>query len=130
MDNVNPLLRGGAMIGSLTKMAAILQEIASDPIWAQVVFTQDWHPADHISFFSNWRRRALDPAWVAAHPANISLFEEVVFARNPPYAQVLWPDHCVQNTSGRVNFFMLKGQFGEIFYPRTFLHQLCHFGLI
>jgi nicotinamidase-related amidase len=79
------------------------QEIIQDPLWHKVVYTQDWHPSDHISFHSNWRRRTLDPNWAAAHISrgkNISLFEEVVFAREPPYPQVLWPDHCVQNTPG------------------------------
>jgi hypothetical protein len=78
------------------------QEIVQDPIWHRIVFTQDWHPADHISFYSNWRLRALDPAWDAAHLShNVSLFEEVVFAREPtPYAQILWPDHCVQGSEG------------------------------
>merc|ERR550519_1441674 len=28
------------------------------------------------------------------------MFQEVVFAREPPYKQVLWPDHCVQGSSG------------------------------
>ena len=82
------------------------QEIVQDPIWHRIVFTQDWHPADHISFYSNWRLRALDPAWDAAHLShNVSLFEEVVFAREPtPYAQILWPDHCVQGSEGEEHF--------------------------
>jgi nicotinamidase/pyrazinamidase len=47
------------------------------------VFTQDWHPADHSSFASN-------------HPGHKPY--EVI---EMPYGgQVLWPDHCVQNTSG------------------------------
>ena len=79
------------------------QEIIQDPIWAKVVFTQDWHPADHVSFHSNWRLHQLDPDWAAAHIArgeNVSLFEEIVFAGEPPYPQILWPDHCVQGTKG------------------------------
>lgn len=48
-----------------------------------VVVTQDWHPADHASFASNHEGAA-------------------PFATAPmPYGeQVLWPDHCVQGTSG------------------------------
>lgn len=48
-----------------------------------VVFTQDWHPADHASFAAN-------------HPgaAPFSLTQM-------PYGpQVLWPTHCVQGTGG------------------------------
>ncbi|WP_212524986.1 bifunctional nicotinamidase/pyrazinamidase [Actibacterium sp. MT2.3-13A] len=47
------------------------------------VFTQDWHPADHSSFASN-------------HPGH-KPFEVIEM----PYGgQVLWPDHCVQDTRG------------------------------
>ncbi len=43
--------------------------------------TQDWHPADHKSFASNH--------------AGAKPYDSVIM----PYgAQVLWPDHCVQNT--------------------------------
>ncbi len=48
-----------------------------------VVLTQDWHPAGHRSFASAHRgRRPMD------------LYDE------PGIGQVLWPDHCVQGTSG------------------------------
>lgn len=48
-----------------------------------VVMTQDWHPAGHISFASNHE---------GAKP-----FELISL----PYGmQVLWPDHCVWNTPG------------------------------
>lgn len=48
-----------------------------------VVLTQDWHPAGHSSFAST-------------HPGK-NPFETVAM----PYGeQTLWPDHCVQGTSG------------------------------
>mgnify|MGYP000297667947 CR=1 FL=1 len=51
--------------------------------FTNVVFTQDWHPADHISFASQHYGKAP--------------FETV----DLPYGtQVLWPDHCVWNTHG------------------------------
>lgn len=50
---------------------------------AHVVLTQDWHPADHLSFAS--RHEQADP------------FTQI----DMPYgAQTLWPDHCVQGTDG------------------------------
>jgi nicotinamidase/pyrazinamidase len=48
-----------------------------------VVLTQDWHPSGHKSFAS-------------ANPGR-QPFETVAFAYGP---QVLWPDHCVQDTPG------------------------------
>ena len=48
-----------------------------------VVLTQDWHPADHVSFASQ-------------HPGKAP-FESVVLDYGP---QVLWPDHCVWDSHG------------------------------
>jgi nicotinamidase/pyrazinamidase len=48
-----------------------------------VVLTQDWHPRGHLSFAS-------------AHPGKHP-FETVAAPYGP---QVLWPDHCVQDTPG------------------------------
>jgi len=51
--------------------------------FADVVMTQDWHPAGHLSFAS-------------AHPGR-QPFETIELAYG---AQTLWPDHCVQGTEG------------------------------
>jgi nicotinamidase/pyrazinamidase len=48
-----------------------------------VVLTQDWHPAGHLSFAS-------------AHPGR-SPYDTIAMPYGP---QVLWPDHCVQGASG------------------------------
>ena len=51
--------------------------------FAHVVLTQDWHPQGHQSFASS-------------HPGR-KPFETIAL----PYGdQVLWPDHCVQGTTG------------------------------
>ena len=48
-----------------------------------VVATQDWHPPDHLSFASNHPgRKPFDTTMLNGHE------------------QVLWPDHCVQGTTG------------------------------
>jgi nicotinamidase/pyrazinamidase len=51
--------------------------------FTNVVLTQDWHPADHISFASQ-------------HPGR----EPFQTIELPYGTQVLWPDHCVWNTHG------------------------------
>jgi nicotinamidase/pyrazinamidase len=48
-----------------------------------VVITQDWHPAGHISFASTHAGRAP--------------FDSITLPYGP---QTLWPDHCVQATHG------------------------------
>jgi len=49
----------------------------------RVYFTQDWHPADHVSFHTN------NPG---AEPLQVVEIEG--------RTQVMWPPHCVENTSG------------------------------
>src|SRR5215470_7507937 len=51
--------------------------------FAHVVLTQDWHPPGHMSFASS-------------HPGKRP-FETITVAYGP---QVLWPDHCIQDTPG------------------------------
>ena len=46
------------------------------------VFTQDWHPADHLSFASQHR----------ADPMTVT---EMLYG-----PQVLWPDHCIIGSDG------------------------------
>jgi nicotinamidase/pyrazinamidase len=51
--------------------------------FAAVILTQDWHPAGHSSFASQ-------------HPGKAPL--EMI---DMPYGpQVLWPDHCIQGSTG------------------------------
>ena len=48
-----------------------------------VVATKDWHPLDHVSFASNHPGKKVgDVVEVSGHE------------------QILWPDHCVQETKG------------------------------
>ncbi len=53
------------------------------PRFPHVVLTQDWHPPGHQSFASS-------------HPGR-QPFETIEVDYGP---QMLWPDHCVQGTSG------------------------------
>ena len=48
-----------------------------------VIATQDWHPQDHVSFASNHEGKAP--------------FDKIEWHG---MEQILWPDHCVQNTDG------------------------------
>ena len=51
--------------------------------FTHVVLTQDWHPPEHLSFASS-------------HPSK-QPYQTIEVAYG---LQVLWPDHCVQGTSG------------------------------
>merc|ERR1712165_506354 len=71
-----------SMVGVVVVVVVYLI-IGKELLWGQVVYSADWHPTNHISFYSNWQERDLDPEWRESHPGNISLFDEVVFAASP-----------------------------------------------
>jgi nicotinamidase/pyrazinamidase len=72
---------GGLPVPRGDEVVALVNGLA--PRFAHVLLTQDWHPAGHLSFAS-------------AHPGR-KPYETITL----PYGeQVLWPDHCVQGTSG------------------------------
>ena len=78
----NCFLPGGSLaVKDGEQVVPVINRIAKG--FANVVMTQDWHTAGHVSFAS-------------AH-AGKKPFETV----DLPYGkQVLWPDHCVQGTDG------------------------------
>ena len=58
----------------------------------RLYFTQDWHPADHVSFFTN-------------NPGTEPLQIKEIDGR----PQVMWPPHCVQNTPGAMILITAAG---------------------
>jgi nicotinamidase/pyrazinamidase len=82
IDIQNDFCPGGALaVAGGDEIVPVVNALAQR--FAHVVLTQDWHPRGHISFAS-------------AHPG-----AEPYSAVDAPYGpQVLWPDHCVQNTFG------------------------------
>ena len=82
IDVQNDFMPGGALaVPQGDEVVAVINRLA--PAFEHVVLTQDWHPAGHASFASSHAGRA-------------------PFQSTPlPYGeQVLWPDHCVQDTPG------------------------------
>lgn len=63
-----------------------------------IVYTYDWHPSNHISFFENLdsRRKYLD----GDRNRTINISTEVIYT-GPKYntSQVLWPSHCIAGTN-------------------------------
>ncbi|MFB2594427.1 bifunctional nicotinamidase/pyrazinamidase [Paracoccus sp. p4-l81] len=72
-----------------------------------VVLTQDWHPADHLSFADN-------------HPGG-NLFQVVQMDYGP---QVLWPAHCVQNTPGAAFHRALNVACADMVLRKGFRRQI------
>jgi nicotinamidase/pyrazinamidase len=82
IDVQNCFLPGGSLaVKDGDQVVPVINKLARG--FANVVMTQDWHTAGHVSFAS-------------AHSGK-KPFETV----DLPYGkQVLWPDHCVQGTDG------------------------------
>lgn len=82
IDLQNDFCPGGALaVAEGDLVVPLVNRIA--PRFAVTVLTQDWHPAEHMSFAAN-------------HPG-AAPFSSIAM----PYgAQVLWPVHCVQGTPG------------------------------
>lgn len=82
VDVQNDFCPGGALaVPDGDQVVPVINRLARR--FAQVILTQDWHPAGHASFASQ-------------HPGH-KPYDTVAM----PYgAQILWPDHCVQGTRG------------------------------
>ena len=72
-------------------------------LFAHRVLTQDWHPGDHQSFASN-------------HPGQ-NPFSTITLGYG---LQVLWPDHCVQGTSGAAFHDSLETDGSELLLRKGF----------
>ena len=82
VDLQNCFVPGGSLaVKGGDEIVPLVNRLAKS--FRHVVLTQDWHTPDHVSFASQ-------------HPGS-KPFDTVAL----PYgSQVLWPEHCVQNTEG------------------------------
>ncbi len=88
VDVQNDFIPGGALaveegdeiIAGINKMTESFNEKN-----AKIVFTQDWHPIDHLSFAS--MHAGKDPG-------------DAYQSEDGSVGPILWPNHCVQGTNG------------------------------
>lgn len=71
-------------------LISLLESTSSHDAPPLTFLTQDYHPADHVSFASSHAGAKPFTTIEVPHP---SLADKTM-------EQVLWPDHCVQSTSG------------------------------
>jgi nicotinamidase/pyrazinamidase len=82
VDVQNSFLPGGSLaVPRGNEVVPVINDLAKH--FANVVLTQDWHPAGHRSFASS-------------HPGK-KPFDKIALDYGE---QILWPDHCVQGTEG------------------------------
>ncbi|KKY33017.1 putative pyrazinamidase nicotinamidase [Diaporthe ampelina] len=83
---------GSLAISQGRDIAPAVNELLALPSWAVRIATQDWHPADHISFAANHTppKQPFVDSTTVVNPRNAS----------ETYDTRLWPVHCVQGTPG------------------------------
>jgi len=82
IDVQNDFCPGGALaVADGGAIVPLINDLAK--AFSTVVITQDWHPANHISF-------------AAQHPGT-SPFDTITLPYGP---QTLWPTHCVMGSPG------------------------------
>lgn len=82
VDVQNDFIPGGALaVPNGEEIVPLINELQSK--FDLVIATQDWHPAGHASFASSHK--------------NAEQFEVIKWNG---LDQVLWPDHCIQNSKG------------------------------
>ena len=92
VDIQNDFLPGGALaVPRGDEVVPVANRLM--PEYELVVATQDWHPADHLSFASQHVGREVG--------------ERIEVAG---LEQILWADHCVQNTPGAEFAFGLNAE--------------------
>lgn len=106
IDVQNDFCPGGNLaVPSGDEIVALVNRLAGR--FEHVVLTQDWHPAGHRSFAS-------------VHPGR-KPFDVVEFSYGP---QVLWPDHCVQETIGAAFHAGLKVPHAELILRKGYRHTI------
>nr|WP_314578841.1 bifunctional nicotinamidase/pyrazinamidase [uncultured Pseudomonas sp.] len=82
IDMQYDFMPGGALaVAEGDALVPLINRLGAE--FRNVVITQDWHPAGHISF--------------AASHAGRAPFDSITLPYGP---QTLWPEHCVQGTHG------------------------------
>ncbi|MFP4362732.1 MAG: bifunctional nicotinamidase/pyrazinamidase [Spirochaetia bacterium] len=82
VDMQNDFCPGGNLaVEDGDKVVPVINKVI--PYFQLIVFTQDWHPKDHVSFASMHENAEVN---------------DIITIDN--IEQVMWPDHCVQNTKG------------------------------
>ncbi len=82
IDIQNDFCKNGSLaVNDGDAVVAVANKIQGD--FSTIIATQDWHPANHESFASNHQNTSVGD-----------------FIQLNGVQQILWPVHCVQNTTG------------------------------
>jgi nicotinamidase/pyrazinamidase len=82
VDLQNDFVSGALAVNQAAEIIPLINQLLNLPFDIKVA-TKDWHPKNHLSF-------------ATSHPGK--KVGDVVLLKNRP--QILWPDHCVENSWG------------------------------
>lgn len=106
IDVQNDFLPGGALgVPDGDAIIPLINRVA--PRFPHATFTQDWHVPGHLSFASS-------------HPGRVP-FETIELPYGP---QVLWPDHCVQGSTGAEFSPLLSVPQAELVIRKGYRHDV------
>ena len=106
IDVQNDFCPGGPLaVANGDKIVPVINQIARR--FEHVILTQDWHPKGHISFASS-------------HPG-AQPFAVIELPYGP---QTLWPDHCMQHSSGAAFHPDLNIPHAELILRKGFRHGI------
>jgi nicotinamidase/pyrazinamidase len=106
IDVQNDFCAGGALaVSDGDAVVPVVNGLAKR--FAHIALTQDWHPSGHSSF-------------ATSHPPSAP-FESI----DMPYGrQTLWPDHCIQGTSGAAFHPQLETERAELVIRKGFRTEI------
>ena len=114
MDLQNDFISGSLSISKFKakhdgyEILSLINNLIKKQTFDVTVYTQDWHPPDHISFYENAQNRNIvkirevdSDIWKNFDSSTqVKIYDSVIFDIPPEIEQKLWPNHCVQNTWG------------------------------
>ena len=106
IDVQNDFCPGGALaVADGDAVVPVINRLAQR--FAHMVLTQDWHPAGHSSF-------------ATSHP-DAAPFQTTMMVYGQ---QTLWPDHCVQGTTGAAFHPQLATERAELIIRKGFRREI------
>jgi nicotinamidase-related amidase len=81
------------------EVVPIINQLIQDGSFDTLAYTYDWHPADHCSYLSNIKHHGAS-VHSSVNIEKLNLFDVVTLTKPVELKQVMWPDHCVQNSWG------------------------------
>jgi len=81
-------------------LVPIINNILDTVPFDNIVYSQDWHPSNHISFHDNIHLWDLAEDSPIKNKSEAAEFSAVIFEGPPRINQTLWPRHCEQGTKG------------------------------